>query len=102
MQSSSLPDFKLCILVYINLTSLFRVLLETTSFAYESEKGTPIFLTGKNILKNSRSACENCKGRKSRVSFSASPSRDELAQRTLQVILEKAGGKHALFLGSWG
>lgn len=102
MQSSSLPDFKLCILVYINLRTLFRVLLETTSFAYESEKGTPIFLPGKNILKNSCSACENYKGRKSCVSFCASPSRDVLAQKALQIILEKASGKHALFLGSWG
>lgn len=61
---SSLPHFKVCILVYINLTTLFRVLLETTFFAYESEKGTPVFLPGKNILKNSDSACENYKGRK--------------------------------------
>lgn len=71
---NSFPHFKVCILVHINLKTLFRVLLETTSFTCESEKGTPVFLPEKNILKkNSHSACENYKGRKSHASLSASP-----------------------------
>lgn len=48
---NSFLHFKVCILVYINLKTLFRVLLETTSFTCESEKGTPVFLPEKNILK---------------------------------------------------
>lgn len=89
---SSLPHFKVCILVYINLTTLFRVLLETTFFAYESEKGTPVFLPGKNILKNSDSACENYKGRKGSF-FQCIPSRDVLHREFYKSSLKRQVAK---------
>lgn len=95
-QSSSLTHFKVCILVYINLTILFRVLLETTSFAYEPEKGTPIFLPGKSVLKKFSQCMWEFQGQKESCFFQLIPSRDVLPQRASQVILEKASGKNTL------